>query len=512
MVRVHTDSVQLFWFTPNPETYGSASTSFHVQYQGNGFSFEDDAPEAKEKSLSTKGSQKDKESAAPVLKPNMVEVALEEATTHGAGVVKVFEQIHQRFLNTRKKLRKSEVFSMLTRQSPEEEKAFSLWKELSSELIFQVYPFLPASMGRKRFNYALHLLILLRHFLIIPRYSISCDCVWILQLLERSRDRTHVPVSMVYGNLHPGYLYSFRARGVNRVGCGAYSEPTLTTSTKADLPHTPARPTLVHSTLRSLTLQWAPPEDDGGTAITGYTLHLLTEDRFIDVGRSTISYVWEGLFPGRSYRLRVRAVNSVGISDFSEPNRIEESYTSTAPPEPASPAPLAVMGTWNELRYEVIVPYSNGAPIDAMLVNMRLITPFSVGNWEVPSRRPLYPLRHLLYRSDDSSVTSESKGSRSGGTHRSASVRSLASTGSKTSESSLDVVEDFVEVVDFVDTVKQQEQLEHTVRELEMLRSTTGFNPYKADKNKLEQEIEALIHKQVRPHAPPIHFPLSAQK
>lgn len=266
-------------------------------------------------------------------------------------------------------------------------------------------------------------------------------------------------------------MYSFRVRGVNRVGKGKWSPPTLTATTLPDLPSPPSKPTLKQSTLRSLTFQWNPPKEDGGTAITGYTVHLMNKDKYIDVGRSTVTYTWQGLFPGRLYRYRVRAINSVGVSEYSEPNDDEDGYTSTAPPEQPIPAPLAIAGSWNELIYQVQTPYHNGAPVDYLIVQYRSITPFLVGSWEVAPGLDRYPIRQLLYP--------------------------VSAGGEKTRSRPAQEKEVLVDLIRFVDTVEQQQALEATVAELELMKSTAGFNPHKADKSKLDEEIEDLIHRQV---------------
>lgn len=63
-------------------------------------------------------------------------------------------------------------------------------------------------------------------------------------------------------------------KGINVAGEGEWSDPTLTITTFATPPHPPSRPKLISATLRSLTFQWDPPSDDGGTAITGYRIFL----------------------------------------------------------------------------------------------------------------------------------------------------------------------------------------------------------------------------------------------
>ena len=145
-------------------------------------------------------------------------------------------------------------------------------------------------------------------------------------------------IGINYTGLQPGFQYIFRVKGLNIAGQGEWSEPTLTINAMATTPHPPSLPRLVASTLRSLTFQWDPPHDDGGSAITGYRLYLQNLDKTIELPRSSIKYVWDGLFPGRSYYCKVLAKNTVGESEYSDLNELKDSFTQIAPPEkPSNP-------------------------------------------------------------------------------------------------------------------------------------------------------------------------------
>ena len=127
-------------------------------------------------------------------------------------------------------------------------------------------------------------------------------------------------------------MYIFRTRGVNVAGNGPWSVPTYSTFTNPVVPSKPKPPTIVQATLRSILFGWEPP-DDGGSAITGYTVVLQNSGRHIELPRTAVSYLWEGLFPGRKYFLKVRACNEVGYSEFSHWNSEDECHTMTDAPE-----------------------------------------------------------------------------------------------------------------------------------------------------------------------------------
>lgn len=343
---------------------------------------------------------------------------LEEVTNNGKKVLHYFTKMHERYEATKDALIKSKGFSMLRRQNDEELQEFKLSHTLSSEVAFDY--------------------------------------------LERTNSVTHLLVAFEYPNLHPGFMYSIRVRGGNVAGMGAWSEPTLSTSTLPTEPHPPNPPRLASSTLRSLTFQWDPPHDEGGSAITGYRIYLKNIDKYIDLPRSTTTFKWESLFPGRSYFMKVLAINEVGASDYSEFNSEEDSFTQTGVPEQPD-NPIAVEGSWNSIHYEVNIPYHNGSTITAMQIEKRTVSPFDIGMWEavvVNSRKSM--------------------------------VNNMSNLNFSVVSNSRDVT-----VVNYVDILKQQEEMEEKVLELEALKAKLGFSKDKKSADKFEKDIEELINSQV---------------
>uniref|UniRef100_A0A8U8C7U8 Uncharacterized protein n=1 Tax=Geospiza parvula TaxID=87175 RepID=A0A8U8C7U8_GEOPR len=112
-----------------------------------------------------------------------------------------------------------------------------------------------------------------------------------------------------------GVEYLFRVSARNRVGTG---EP-VETDTPVEAKNVPGPPQNVEVSdvnRFGATLSWEPPEDDGGSPITGYVIELRN--------RATIR--WEpamttgvtGLKQGSSYYYRVSAENAAGVSDPAE--------------------------------------------------------------------------------------------------------------------------------------------------------------------------------------------------
>lgn len=67
-----------------------------------------------------------------------------------------------------------------------------------------------------------------------------------------------------------------------------------------------------------MTLEWKPPEDDGGVPIDYYEVEKMdvSTGRWVPCGRSNgTSFVAQNLYGGHSYQFRVKAVNKEGESD-----------------------------------------------------------------------------------------------------------------------------------------------------------------------------------------------------
>lgn len=370
----------------------------------------------------------------------------------GEKVLLYFSKMRQRYYDTKDALIKSHGFLLLNRQSEEEKKEFPISLELSIEAI--------------------------------------------LKMLERSeQDETMLFIAVDYHPLHPGYQYLFRVKGLNVAGEGEWSEPTLTINALPTVPFPPSQPRLIQATLRALTFQWDPPHDEGGSAITGYRLYLKNLSKTIELPRSTVTYTWDGLFPGKSYFLRVLAKNIVGESEYSAYNEENESKTMIAPPEKPM-NPLAVSATWNTLSYEIYLPYHNGATITKMEIEKRLVRPFFIGEWENYDSVMSNKLNAVLQ--SENKFFYELKRlqpppSNLFGNNNSSTFDMIEKINNNNKE---------FECLEYVDLAAQQQQLERKVVELELLKSKSAANLLSAGAKqaRLNQKIETLLQQQVTVH------------
>ncbi|XP_065344279.1 fibronectin type-III domain-containing protein 3A-like isoform X1 [Cloeon dipterum] len=131
-------------------------------------------------------------------------------------------------------------------------------------------------------------------------------------------------------NLQPASAYLYRLKVEANGQCSQPSVAARHVTTPAP-PFAPARPQLRgRPQAHSVRLGWAQPLHTGGAPILAYQLQIDMGQGFQDVwsGQGCETVINE-LAPGRLYQARVAAINSAGISNFSE---VAQFNTAAAPP------------------------------------------------------------------------------------------------------------------------------------------------------------------------------------
>lgn len=170
--------------------------------------------------------------------------------------------------------------------------------------------------------------------------------------------------SFVIPSLTNGYLYKIKIRAVNSLGDGAESEETA-----AFKPNTvPGAPTSVvgaSGTNGQSSVSWVAPSDDGGTAVSYYTVQYSTNgSSWTTFGTTSVSspLIVTGLNvgnTGQSYYFRVAATNAGtngGAGAYSAASAVATPYT--VPGVPASVS-LAINGA-GSMAVTYTAPSSNG--------------------------------------------------------------------------------------------------------------------------------------------------------
>ncbi|KAF8572507.1 hypothetical protein P879_00960 [Paragonimus westermani] len=178
--------------------------------------------------------------------------------------------------------------------------------------------------------------------------------------------------------------YEFRVRPVNAAGVGAPSEPTLIVKIrpKRDKPNGPEEVKVAELFADNCKLEWTPPENDGGSPITGYIVEKCDATTGVwerlPTSPSGTSCPVRGLVEGKRYRFRVTAVNALGPS---EPTEAIGAYTAKNPfDSPDSPDNLAIDNfDKHSVDLSWVTPkYDGGNPIKGYLIEKR--TP--KGEWK----------------------------------------------------------------------------------------------------------------------------------
>ncbi|MEI8082794.1 MAG: fibronectin type III domain-containing protein, partial [Actinomycetes bacterium] len=137
--------------------------------------------------------------------------------------------------------------------------------------------------------------------------------------------QTNGALGCTISSLTNGTTYTFTVTATNAAGTGAASGEA--TATPIAVPGPPTGLTATRG-VRSVTLSWSAPADNGGSAITGYTV---TGSDSGGCSATLTSCVVGGLTPGAVYGFTVVATNSKGDSLASAPVTTTPLMVPTAP-------------------------------------------------------------------------------------------------------------------------------------------------------------------------------------
>jgi hypothetical protein len=154
---------------------------------------------------------------------------------------------------------------------------------------------------------------------IVTSYTIT---PFIGSTAQTSKTITGTPpaTSTTITGLTAGTAYTFTVQAANQGGSGpASAQSNSVTPTGSGAPGAPTGVT-AQGDSKSAVVKWTAPSDDGGSAITGYTVTPYdgsAAQAATDVGGSTTSTRVTGLTNGTSYTFKVTATNSVGTGPAS---------------------------------------------------------------------------------------------------------------------------------------------------------------------------------------------------
>jgi len=186
--------------------------------------------------------------------------------------------------------------------------------------------------------------------------------------------------------LRSGLSYRFRVQAENSEGFSKWS-PVCLAQTAATAPLAPPPPFRENSSRSSITVSWRPPEYDGGSPLLGYEVEIQpkSEPAKRDFAKNDKNIQWVRVYEGKetthmldflcagcTYKVRVRAINSIGAGAYSFPADVATS--------PASPEAPGAPAAENRAQHALTVlwdapPHDGGASIVSYRLAYRVVGP-----------------------------------------------------------------------------------------------------------------------------------------
>ncbi len=198
-------------------------------------------------------------------------------------------------------------------------------------------------------------------------------------------DPESTATSHIITGLTNGSDYEVRARAVNDVGNGEWSEPTTEAAPVGNLPMQPTELVLTAGD-GHIIAEWTAPTDTGGSPITGYELQYRTSGGAwsapISAGTSTSHTITE-LTNDTEYDVRVYAVNSAGNGNPSE-SRTARTARTVIEGSPSAPTDLTLVAGNGQIIATWTAPTDDGgSPITGYELQYRTSSP--QGQWTTSS-------------------------------------------------------------------------------------------------------------------------------
>ncbi|CAH2104073.1 unnamed protein product [Euphydryas editha] len=191
---------------------------------------------------------------------------------------------------------------------------------------------------------------------------------------------TSTTTSAKIGQLATNATYSFRIYARNEIGTSLpyESDKKITIGKTLSPPSSPVRVRARDVTARSVTLQWEPPESDGGSAITNYIIEYKTVSgaswsKLATVSGAVLSRCVENLRETDALVFRVAAENAIGAGPSAASDVVHLERYATVPSPPTGPLEIRMMGNivttaWGTPEWD------GGAPLLGYHIAIRDVT------------------------------------------------------------------------------------------------------------------------------------------
>ncbi len=178
-------------------------------------------------------------------------------------------------------------------------------------------------------------------------------------------DTESTDTKYAHTGLAPATTRHYRVSAINRVGAGDPSDVADAT-TDATVPDAPQRLTAAAHDHERIDLDWAAPDFDGGSAITGYRIEVSENagstwtDLVANTESAETEYSHTGLAPATTRHYRVSAINEIGTGERS--NEATATTDAVVPDRPTDLVATAAEPTRIDLTWSAPA-YDGGAPI-----------------------------------------------------------------------------------------------------------------------------------------------------
>ncbi|CAG9840238.1 unnamed protein product, partial [Diabrotica balteata] len=197
---------------------------------------------------------------------------------------------------------------------------------------------------------------------------------YIVDMKEAKTKKVFKKVGATKGNitnlainyLEKGHGYNYRITARNAIGVSDPYLPseTIVAGSRMTPPSPPINLKVKDLTSRSATLTWEPPENDGGTEITGYIVEKKLEympkwEKVFTLEAFSLEYTFENLKEKSDYLFRVYAENCIGLSPPATSEVVQMRTHATVPSPPTPPLEIRTIGP-NAIVVEWGIPESDG--------------------------------------------------------------------------------------------------------------------------------------------------------
>ena len=185
---------------------------------------------------------------------------------------------------------------------------------------------------------------------------------------ELVKTATTDALTLTFTGLTRATAYTAEVIAVNAIGGDSVSDRSAVVSTPATIPGIPTTVTLTAPSATEIAASWTAPSDNGGTAVTSYSVKLFQGSTLVSTGETgNLSFTFSGLTRVTAYTVEVFATNSVGAGLTSD--RSAAATTKATVPDVAS-APALEAASASKITVTWAAPNNGGADLTGYTVRL----------------------------------------------------------------------------------------------------------------------------------------------